>query len=162
MAKIAPTHAAEQSAVVLAKTRTERRRAPAAVYKGSRLPGMARLITSAKEPCLANHRSARASDSGVRYFWIDCDQASRWPKVDPSTYRPRSPTHMPRNVAASPNQGFRRPLADKVAANKVPHPHRQASPTQSRVRGQLATGEAHVRSSSSASGCHGGVLECGR
>src|SRR5581483_6396054 len=119
MAKIAPTHAAEQSAVVLAKTRTERRRAPAAVYKGSRLPGMARLITSAKEPCLANHRSARASDSGVRYFWIDCDQASRWPKVDPSTYRPRSPTHMPRNVAASPNQGFRRPLADKVAANKV-------------------------------------------
>src|SRR5581483_7919095 len=50
----------------------------------------------------------------------------------------------------------------KSQLTKLPHPHRQASPTQSRVRGQLATGEAHVRSSSSASGCHGGVLECGR
>src|SRR5713101_7645751 len=87
--------------------------------RGRRLPGIARLMTKASDPCLENQTSALTSDSGLRYFCSQRDCAVRRPKLEPNPYNPMSPSQIPRNVVRIPIRGSRAPLADTLAASKV-------------------------------------------
>src|SRR3974390_2103258 len=119
MAKIAETQTAEHTAVILANSRHGNRKAPAARYRGRRLPGIVRLMTRASGPRFANHRSALVIDSGLKYFRNHGDGAGRRRKLVPNAYKPTSPNQIPTKAAARPRAGSRRPVAESVAASKV-------------------------------------------
>ena len=75
-------------------------------------------MTKANNPCLKNHPSALASDSGLKYFCSQRDCAVRRPKLEPRPYNPISPTQIPRNVVRSPIRGSKLPLSGRVAASR--------------------------------------------
>lgn len=76
-------------------------------------------MTMLSGPRLANHDSALANDSGVTKRLDQGEFAARRPKLDPSQYRPMSPTQMPRNALASPSLTSRRPAVARLAASNV-------------------------------------------